>query len=273
MLIALGIGLGLTIRDFGRIVSNPRGVLAGLAGQLFLLPVIAGAIAYLAPTPVLAAGLILVGVCPGGSSSNYFTYLARGDIALSVSLTAISASLAVFFVPVVFNLLSWAVLGEGIQVSLPVAKTMRDIAVIMLLPVAVGMLIRRANTALAEKWKGRVSTAAFLLLTALTPVLISKFFGGLVPILVPSIALVTGLLVCMIAGGLLIARLAGVSVTQTRALTIEIGVQNIALAIYLSLTYLGSAEFVIIPIAYLIMMYVVVPGYVWIVRSGVKRVR
>jgi len=267
MLIALGIGLGLSVRDFGRIATNPRGVFAGLTGQLILLPLVAAAIAFLAPTPVLATGLILVGVCPGGSSSNYFTFLAHGDVALSVSLTAISASLAVFFVPVIFNLLSLSVLGEGIKVSLPVADTMRDIAVIMLTPVAVGMLIRKANPALAEKWKGRVSTAAFILLVALTPVLISRFFGGLVPVLVPSIALVTGLLICMLAGGLLVARLAGVSQSQTRSLTIEIGVQNIALAIYLSLTYLGSAEFVIIPVAYLIMMYVVIPGYIWVVRS------
>ncbi len=266
MLIALGIGLGLTLQDFGRIASNPRGVFAGLAGQLVLLPVVAAAIALLAPTPALAAGLILVGVCPGGSSSNYFTYLARGDVALSVSLTAISATLAIIFVPFVFNLSSWLVLGEGIHVSLPLAKTMRDIAVIMLMPVAVGMVIRRANLAFAEKWKGRVSTAAFLLLTALTPVLISRFFSGLLPILLPSVALVTGLLICTIAGGLLIARLVRVSVPQTRTLAIEIGVQNIALAIYLSLTYMGSAEFVIIPVAYLIMMYVVVPGYIWVVR-------
>lgn len=266
MLIALGIGLGLTTRDFGMIARNPRGVFAGLAGQLILLPVIATAMAFFAPTPVLAAGLILVGVCPGGSSSNYFTYLARGDVALSVSLTAITASLAVFFVPIVFNLSSQIALGEGIEVSLPVAKTMRDIAFILLMPVAAGMLVRRANTAFAEKWKGRISTAAFLLLVALTPVLISRFFGALVPILVPSIALVTALLICMIAGGLLIARLVGVSAPQTRSLTIEIGVQNIALAIYLSLTYLGSAEFVIIPIAYLIMMYVFIPAYVWLVR-------
>ena len=267
MLIALGIGLGLTLQDFGRIASDPKGVFAGLAGQLVLLPVIAAAIAFLAPTPVLAAGLILVGVCPGGSSSNYFSYLARGDVALSVSLTAISASLAVVFVPFVFNLLSWVVLGEGIEVSLPVARTMRDIAVIMLMPVAVGMLIRKFHMSFADQWKGRVSTAAFLLLTALTPVLISRFFGGLVPVLVPSIVLVTVLLICMIAGGLLVARLAGVAVAQTRSLTIEIGVQNIALAIYLSLTYLGSVEFVIIPVAYLIMMYVVIPGYIWVVRK------
>ena len=149
--IAFGMGLGLKFDDFAALAKEPRAAMAGIAGQIVFLPVIAGLIALLAPSPALAMGLILVGVCPGGSSSNYFSYLARGDVALSVSLTAISGSLAILTVPLVFNFIAGQVVGQTFPIELPVAKTMRDIALFMLAPLLAGMAIRSFKPELAQR--------------------------------------------------------------------------------------------------------------------------
>ncbi len=90
MLVAFGMGLGLEVKDFKTVATRPKGLIAGSLGQILLLPAVAVAIASFVDNPIVVVGLLLIAVCPGGSTSNYFTYLARGDVALSISLTAIS---------------------------------------------------------------------------------------------------------------------------------------------------------------------------------------
>jgi len=103
MLVAFGMGLGLKVNDFKTVATRPKGLIAGSAGQILLLPAVAVALASFFDNPIVVVGLLLIAVCPGGSTSNYFTYLARGDVALSISMTAISGSLAAVTVPLFFN--------------------------------------------------------------------------------------------------------------------------------------------------------------------------
>lgn len=266
--IAFGMGLGLKFDDFAALAKEPRAAMAGIAGQIVFLPVIAGLIALLAPSPALAMGLILVGVCPGGSSSNYFSYLARGDVALSVSLTAISGSLAILTVPLVFNFIAGQVVGQTFAIELPVAKTMRDIALFMLAPLLAGMAIRSFKPELAQRVQSFVASAAFALLVGLTPFLIGQHFNLVVPVIWPSFALASTLLIATLILGLGLSKLLGISPPQARSLSIEIGVQNVALAIFLALSYLDNPAYVIIPVTYLIMMYAILPIYIVVVRKN-----
>ena len=266
--IAFGMGLGLKFDDFAALAKVPRATMAGIAGQIVFLPVIAGLIALLAPSPALAMGLILVGVCPGGSSSNYFSYLARGDVALSVSLTAISGSLAILTVPLVFNFIAGQVVGQTFAIELPVAKTMRDIALFMLAPLLAGMAIRSFKPELAQRVQSFVANAAFALLVGLTPFLIGQHFNLVMPVIWPSLALASTLLIATLLLGLGLSKLLGISPPQARSLSIEIGVQNVALAIFLALSYLDNPAYVIIPVTYLIMMYAILPIYIVVVRNN-----
>ena len=266
--IAFGMGLGLKFDDFAALAKEPRAAMAGIAGQIVFLPVIAGLIALLAPSPALAMGLILVGVCPGGSSSNYFSYLARGDVALSVSLTAISGSLAILTVPLVFNFIAGQVVGQTFAIELPVTKTMRDIALFMLAPLLAGMAIRSFKPELAQRVQSFVASAAFALLVGLTPFLIGQHFNLVVPVIWPSFALASTLLIATLILGLGLSKLLGISPPQARSLSIEIGVQNVALAIFLALSYLDNPAYVIIPVTYLIMMYAILPIYIVVVRKN-----
>ena len=266
--IAFGMGLGLKFDDFAALAKVPRATMAGIAGQIVFLPVIAGLIALLAPSPALAMGLILVGVCPGGSSSNYFSYLARGDVALSVSLTAISGSLAILTVPLVFNFIAGQVVGQTFAIELPVAKTMRDIALFMLAPLLAGMAIRSFKPELAQRVQSFVANAAFALLVGLTPFLIGQHFNLVMPVIWPSFVLASTLLIATLILGLGLSKLLGISPPQARSLSIEIGVQNVALAIFLALSYLDNPAYVIIPVTYLIMMYAILPIYIVVVRKN-----
>ena len=270
--IAFGMGLGLTLADFAVLAGKPGAAVAGVIGQVLLLPIVGGLIALLAPSPVLALGLILVGVCPGGSSSNYFSYLARGDVALSVSLTAISGSLAIVTVPLAFNFVASLVVGETFSLALPVSKTMRDIALFMLAPLVAGMAIRHFTSGLAVRIQGLVANAGFALLVGLTPFLIGKHFSILIPVIGPAIALASGLLIATLLLGFGLSKAFAFSPPQARTLSIEIGVQNVALAIFLALSYLDNPAYVIIPVAYLLMMYVVLPIYIFLVRRGASSV-
>ena len=126
--IAFGMGLGLEINNFRNIFKAPKGVLLGMVGQLLILPMVAIILASFAASPIWIVGLILIGVCPGGSSSNYFTSLARGDVALSVSLTALSGMLSIVSVPFLFNIASGLLRFHNVSFATRYAYHAEDIS-------------------------------------------------------------------------------------------------------------------------------------------------
>lgn len=268
MLIAFGIGLGLSFADFRQLLVKPKAAVIGVMGQILLLPAVATTFAMLTDSPVLAVGLVLIGVCPGGSSSNYFSLLARGDVALSVTLTAVSGLLSVLTVPVVFNLAAPLVLDGGVEVALPLADTMKDLVLFLVAPVLTGMLIRHRQPGIAQRWSKPVSTLAFLVLVAITPILIWDFLGELYPVAAEAAALATGLICTMMLLGSALGKLTGCPAPQVRSLSIEIGVQNVALSIFLSVAYLKETRYLAVPIAYLIAMYAVLSVYIYFLRRS-----
>jgi BASS family bile acid:Na+ symporter len=266
--IAFGMGLGLEINNFRNIFKAPKGVLLGMVGQLLILPLVAIILASFAASPIWIVGLILIGVCPGGSSSNYFTSLARGDVALSVSLTALSGMLSIVSVPFLFNITSGLLLDSSMSVSLPVMPTMLRIFLYLIVPVMVGMICRKFLPDIAERRKGLVATAAFLVLLALTPFLIAEHLSLLVGDVGHIFILVALLIVITMSMGFGLGKFAGLNLPQTRSLTIEIGVQNVALSIVLALTLFEDSSYALVPVIYLLLMYVFVPGFILYCRRN-----
>lgn len=165
------VGIDLTARDFDRVAEVPKAVVVATLGQLLLLPLLAvGMVMLLEPSPVMAAGVLLIAACPGGAISNYYSYLAGANIALSVTLTAVSTVLAIVTLPVTLALEFQLALGGDSRSSIPVARVVAQLLLIVLLPVALGMWLRHARAALVERHRRlmqRASVAALALLIVL----------------------------------------------------------------------------------------------------------
>lgn len=159
------LGLELRTRDFTRLAAQPGPVAIGLAAQLLGLPVIAASLAWLLGLPPVAAvGLILLAACPGGASSNAFTMLARGDVALSVSLTAVTSVVTVVTIPLVVNTaMSWWQ-GADAGLSLAVGPVLGQNTVTILLPIGLGMAVRSRRPHLADRLLPVLRRAALPLL-------------------------------------------------------------------------------------------------------------
>jgi len=144
ILMMLVVGLELTLDDFRRVRQFPKIILAGSAGQLLLLPTIGMTVAWaLEPTSTIMAGMILVAACPGGAISNYYVYMARTNVALSVTLTAISTILSIIALPMIAAACFWLLLKEGERIDVPVALMITQLFLLLLLPIATGMWVRR----------------------------------------------------------------------------------------------------------------------------------
>ena len=150
-IIMLGMGLGLTVKDFTRIFVEPKAVIIGLIAQLIIVPVVGFLLAMFFPlSPELAVGVVILAACPGGPTSNLVTYLVKGNVALSITLTAISSLVTVFTIPLVVNLAMQQFMAESVALQLPFLKTVIQIAVITLIPVSLGMLTHHYAPTLAS---------------------------------------------------------------------------------------------------------------------------
>jgi BASS family bile acid:Na+ symporter len=260
-LIMFSLGLTLALRDFRLLLSNAGTVFAGLAGQLLLMPLLALGIGILFRLPSeLALGLFVLGICPAGTTSNALTFVGRGNVALAVVLTALSSLVTVFTIPL---LLSWALphfLSAGGKVpSLSIPRTMMQLMLITILPVAVGMAVRGYAPVVAarlSRWLRPTALVvlivviAFSVLVSLEMVLHNLLRGG------PAIWTLN---VAATLTGVAIGRLIGAKARDSMTLGIEVGVHNVTLAIYVTLTVLGS-----LPLAVMQNIY----GVVMLVNAG-----
>ena len=233
--VMFGMGATLTAASFAEALRRPGTVALGVALQYLVMPAAGWAAATLAGLPpALAAGLILVGSCPGGTASNVICYLARGDVALSITLTAVSTLLAAWATP----LLTW--LWAGARVEVPVAAMMRDAAAIVLVPVALGML---ANTlwhrrlARVRRAMPLVSVVAIALIIAIIVALTRERLAAVGPALAAAVALHNAL---GLALGYAAARMLGLERRLARTLAIEVGMQNSGLGVALAAKHFGA---------------------------------
>lgn len=274
-LLMFDLGLGLQGKDFLLLLQRPKAVLVGLIGQLVLLPLVAVLLTKLFPLPpIMAVGFVLIACCPGGSSSNVFSMLAKGDVALSVSLTALSSIITLFTLPLIMQAqLDNTILAADESISLPVGKLLVQNFFTMLLPVVAGILTRRYAACIAAKIEKVLSKAAFPCLILLAAVFFIQEFAAIRDNIGRlGMAVLSLLLVCMSMGALL-ARLFKLRKNEKRSIIIEIGMQNAAQAIALAASpfVFNDSRIAVPAIIYALFMNIVLLSYVGIIKLRKER--
>ena len=262
VLIALMFQLGIELdrQAFAGVARRPAAVVAGLLGQLALLPLIAFGVglAFRLP-PVYFLGLLLVACCPGGSSSNVFSMLAKGDVALSVTLTALSSLITLFTIPLVMGFAARFVAA----IELPVGKLLVQNIVLLFLPMLCGALFRHWRPRAARRVHELLGRVAFPALMLLAAVFFVQYASTILENL-GVLGLAAGALILLaMAGGSLLARLFRLRRAVRRTIVIEVGMQNAAQAIAVATSPLifDSGEMAVPAIVYALVMNVVLLSY------------
>ncbi|MDE6000005.1 MAG: bile acid:sodium symporter family protein [Bacteroidaceae bacterium] len=263
-LLMFDLGLALKPRDFAVIVARPKPVAVGLVGQIVLLPLIAWGVGHLFHlSPLFMIGIMLVACSPGGSSSNVFSMLAKGDVALSVILTACSSIITLFTLPLIMVWVTQRV-GETAQIELPVGNLLVQNILLMAVPIAIGLLISIYKPQVAEKIHAVLRRLAMPALMLLATVFFIQHRETIVAEFGALGLAMTVLIVVAASGGALLARLTRLTTKERRTLVIEVGMQNAAQAITIACSPLiFDNEVIAIPaIVYALLMNVILLLYV-----------
>lgn len=262
--------LGLTLegKDFLMVLRRPKAMLTGMLGQLVLLPLLAYGIAsVLHLEPLFFIGFVLIACCPGGSSSNVFSMLAKGDVALSVSLTAVSSVVTLFTLPLIMQ---WATAGAGnaIGVHLPIGNLLMQNLVTMLLPLLLGCAVRKWAKTAAGRIEKVLSRLAFPALMFLAGIFFVQHRETISDNFMSLGLAITVLLLCAVVLASVLCFATGLKTTERRTIIIEVGMQNAAQAIAIaSSPYVFNDGRIAIPaIIYALMMNVVLLIYVGSIR-------
>lgn len=265
------LGIDLNKKSFTEIARNPKAVLVGLFGQLVVLPVIAFAVAWLLKLPpVYFMGLVLVACCPGGSSSNVFTMLIKGDVALSVTLTAFSSVITLFTLPVIMEFVTGVVSDlSGVEIHLPVGKLLVQNLVLIFVPMILGSLFRHYAPKAAEKVSKGLGKVAFPALMTLALVFFLQYRQEIADhFLVLGLSgafLILAAMAC--SSGL--SRLGSFGKPIQRTIVIEVGMQNAAQAIAIASSpfIFNSGEMALPAIIYALLMNVILLTYVYFIKK------
>ncbi len=270
-LICFAMGLGLKASDFIQLMRKPSAAIIGLIGQLVLLPALAFLIAYGTNLPTyFAVGLVLVAACPGGAHSNLLSYLAKGDVALSVSLTAVSGLICVVSIPFYVYLASIFFVGESQRpIDLSLVDTLSQLTLIILLPILIGMMINRymKNVTILRKL---VKMIAVFLLALIVVGAAMKGWAKVAQFAAEIGVAVVLLNLSGMAIGAILAKSFGLPGAQIATLSIEVGVQNTTLAFGLAMTVLNSFDVAVPAIVYALWVYIAAFTVICISRSLLK---
>tara|TARA_B100000900_G_C20566900_1_gene711508 strand:- start:838 stop:1707 length:870 start_codon:yes stop_codon:yes gene_type:complete len=270
-IIMFGMGLTLVIGNFVRIFTYPKAVLVGLINQIILLPIIGFSIVVLFNlSPTMATGVMILSLCPGGPTSNLITQVSRGNIGLSVTLTALASLITVFTIPVLLSeAIAYFTGNTGVVIELPVLQTMLQILVITVIPIAIGMMIRKRNEGFALRMEKPMRTASTVLFVIIFLVIIVANKDNLVQAM-KEVGLATLLLNLLTMGlGFLTAKLFGIAGNSQITITIESGIQNGTLAFVIATTILNNFEMGLPTGAYSIWMFITGGILMW--RLGSKK--
>ena len=240
--VMFGMGLTLNLHDFKVVFSRPKDVIIGCLAQFTIMPLLAWGLSRLfSLDEALALGVVLVGCCPGGTASNVITYLAKGDLALSVGMTGVSTLLA----PLLTPLLTWALAGKSVEVD--VAGMLLSILWVVILPIVVGLIVKWLFPKFTEKAVDYLPAVSSIAIATIVAIIISAnasklLAGGLVILLVVMLHNLCGL-----GLGYLLGRLLRLSEPKKRAISIEVGMQNSGLASSLATLHFAAYPMATIP--------------------------
>ena len=240
--VMFGMGLTLNLEDFRIVFSRPKDVITGCLAQFTVMPLLAWGLARLfSLDEALALGVVLVGCCPGGTASNVITYLAKGDLALSVGMTGVSTLLAPFMTP----LLTWALAGKSVDVD--VAGMLLSILWVVILPIVVGLFIKWLWPKFTERATDYLPAFSSVAIAFIVAIVIAANAGKLMAGGVIIVLVVMLHNVCGLGIGYLIGQLLGLSEPKKRAISIEVGMQNSGLASSLATLHFAAYPLATIP--------------------------
>lgn len=266
------LGTDLNKDSFTNVARNPRAVIIGMTGQLLILPVIAFVLACLLKLPpVYFMGIMLIACCPGGSSSNVFSMLAKGDVALSVTLTAISSILTMFTIPAIMEFVSNFVSEQsGIDINLPFGKLIVQNIVLLFVPLILGILFRKFYPDTAAKVNKILGKLAFPALMTLALIFFLQYTEEIkANFAVLGITITVLILAAMLCSSLL-SRLTKSNTAVRRTIVIEVGMQNAAQAISIASSpfIFNNGEMALPAIIYALLMNVILLIYVAVVKKS-----
>ena len=270
-IIMFGMGLTLVVGDFSRLFTYPKEVFIGLCNQLIFLPLIGFLIILLFDlNSTMATGIMILSLCPGGPTSNLITQVARGNIGLSVTLTALASLITVFTIPIILSKAITYFTGEtDVVIELPVLQTMIQILVITVIPVSVGMVIRKKNEAFAVRMERpmRIASTVLFIIIFLLVMFANK---DLIVQAMKEVGIATLLLnLSTMALGFLTAKIFGIKGKSQISITIESGIQNGTLAFVIATTILNNVEMGLPTGAYSIWMFITGGILMW--RLGISK--
>jgi bile acid:Na+ symporter, BASS family len=266
-IIMFGLGLSLTLGDFARVLKQPKAVIVALLCQLILLPAICfGLVLVFRLPPVLAVGMMMLAASPGGTTANLYSHLFRGDVALNISLTAVNSVIAVFTLPVITNLAILVFDPFDDQLGLQWSKTL-EVFAIVLVPVALGMVVRHFWAGFAKAMDKPVRIASVIILVIVIAGAVVQNWALLVENFA-RLSLIT-IVFCVISLtiGYLVPRLIKVGKRQSIASSFEIGIHNATLAIVIAQTVLGSVELSLPAAVYGVLMFFIAFGFGFLIRD------
>ncbi|MDV2997207.1 MAG: Pantothenate precursors transporter PanS [Chroococcidiopsis sp. SAG 2025] len=271
--VMLGMGLTLVPKDFQRVTRYPKAVAIGLVSQLLFLPIVGFLVASIVSMqPAIAVGLMVLALCPGGPSSNMITYLAKGDVALSVTLTALSSAITVFTIPIFANFSLQYFVGQSAAIALPIGQTMLQIFAIAILPIIVGMTIRQKFPNLARRLEKTANRLAITFLALIILVLIVHEWNR-----IPSFIAQVGIAVVLLntismAIGFWFGKLFNLNFAQRICIAIEVGIQNATLAIAITAGLLNNPDMAVPAAVYSLFAYATAILSIFYGRRSVQRI-
>ena len=266
--IMFSLGLSLTIEDFSRVIKQPKDFLIGLICQIILLPIVAFLIVKIWPiSPELAIGVIIISVAPGGVTSNILTFLSKGDVALSISLTAIVSLLSVITVPYVLISSIYLLGYDSLIKDISLISMAIQMFLIVAIPTLIGMILRKFLTNFAIKF-GSIANkiSIFLFVFVLIGAIVSEK-DNIIEYFAEAGLVTLFLNILMMILAFYIASFFGSAPPQKKAISIECGLQNGTLAIFIGTTLFNGGAYIIPAATYSIIMFITSLIYIFFVRK------
>ena len=268
-LIMLGLGLGLSVNDFKRVLQNPKIFFVGIFSQIVLLPIIAYILLLVIKVPTaIALGVMIIAAAPGGVTSNVMTKFARGDVALSISLTAVCSLISIISVPLIVFSSAKLIGVSNISEEITMTGIALKMAGVVTLPVFIGMIIRKFNeNFISNNIKFIERTTGFLFLIVFTAIWIEER-NNILSYLSQAGVIVLTLNIVMMIFAYYLAKVFSSNIEQRRCIAIECGLQNGTLAVFVATQIFNDIIYIIPTAAYALIMYITAFIFMYLLRNS-----
>ena len=268
-LIMLGLGLGLTVKDFKRVLQNPKIFFVGIFSQIVLLPIIAYILLLVIKVPTaIALGVMIIAAAPGGVTSNVMTKFARGDVALSISLTAVCSLISIISVPLIVFSSAKLIGVSNISEEITMTGIALKMASVVTLPVFIGMIIRNfTENFITKNIKFIERTTGFLFLIVFAAIWIEER-NNILSYLSQAGVIVLTLNIVMMIFAYYLAKVFSSNIKQRRCIAIECGLQNGTLAVFVATQIFNDIIYVIPTAAYALIMYITAFIFMYLLRNS-----